>query len=157
MENFYIFGAKYLIYFIVFIALVVVIQLVERNRKKGLKEIAIVLISIIVMIIINKIIEHLLPSERPFIVQNFKPLIPHSANPSFPSDHASWAALLSSFIFEHQKKLGLLILILATFVGAARIFVGVHYVSDVLAGFIIGPSCFYLVKTYGPKVIRNLG
>lgn len=157
MENFYIFAAKYLIYFIVFLALVVVVGLVNQNRKRGLKEVSILIISIVVMIIINKIVEYLLPSERPFIAQNFSPLLAHSANPSFPSDHASWAALLSSFIFEHQKKLGLLSLILATFVGAARIFVGVHYASDVIAGFIIGPSCFYLAKTYGPKFIRTLG
>lgn len=66
---------------------------------------------------------------------------------SFPSGHATWAMALYGFIFytiwTHQKHhlknpfiifLGALIIL----VGASRLYLGVHYLSDVLAGFAIG-------------------
>lgn len=66
---------------------------------------------------------------------------------SFPSGHATMAMALYGFIFytiwTHEKHhlknpfiifLGILILL----VGASRLYLGVHYLSDVLAGYVIG-------------------
>lgn len=66
---------------------------------------------------------------------------------SFPSGHATMAMALYGFIFwavykfDHHKikKIFLIFLgILIPLVGISRLYLGVHYLSDVLAGFAIG-------------------
>ena len=58
---------------------------------------------------------------------------------SFPSGHAARAALLAVMaIGLGPAWFGWLVGIWAPFVSLARIVMGVHYVSDVVAGFIIG-------------------
>lgn len=58
---------------------------------------------------------------------------------SFPSDHATLAfALAASVYLSGEKKLGLVLFILAFLVGAGRIFVGVHFPLDIAAGALLG-------------------
>ncbi|MGE0171587.1 MAG: phosphatase PAP2 family protein [Oligoflexales bacterium] len=58
---------------------------------------------------------------------------------SFPSNHAANAmAFAASFYFLGAKRLGQLLIPLAFLVGFSRVYVGVHYPSDVLGGFLLG-------------------
>lgn len=85
----------------------------------------------------------LISRERPvdvayYVVEHF----------SFPSGHATTAialyGLLAYFLYRHyhahaQRKLLLwLAAVLILVVGFSRIYLGVHYLSDVLAGFLLG-------------------
>ncbi|HRV93550.1 MAG TPA: phosphatase PAP2 family protein [Anaerolineae bacterium] len=57
---------------------------------------------------------------------------------SFPSGHSGrMAALATSSIFFYPT-LGLVLLVVALSVAAARVAVGVHYLGDILAGFGVG-------------------
>ena len=67
--------------------------------------------------------------------------------PSFPSGHAAIAIALYGFLFyviwHHEKhplknKTLLLLALLVTLIGVSRIYLGVHYVPDVLVGYLIG-------------------
>jgi len=75
----------------------------------------------------------------------------HAAGYSFPSGHAMAAALLYGslayviyFSIDHSHRLRLLAVTLCALmtlsIGASRIYLGVHYLSDVLAGFAAGLS-----------------
>jgi undecaprenyl-diphosphatase len=57
---------------------------------------------------------------------------------SFPSKHATISFLLATFVFLLNKKLGFLFLVFAVLVSTGRVFVGVHYPSDILVGAIFG-------------------
>jgi undecaprenyl-diphosphatase len=58
---------------------------------------------------------------------------------SFPSGHAARAVMLAVvFLGLGPSELGLLLLVWAFLVGLARVGMGVHYLSDVLAGMILG-------------------
>jgi len=57
---------------------------------------------------------------------------------SFPSQHTAIVTVLGVVIFSLNKKLGILILISALFVGLSRIVLGVHYPVDVLGGWVLG-------------------
>ena len=60
---------------------------------------------------------------------------------SFPSSHAvniSAQALLFAYFY---RPLVVPLLLVAALVGYSRVYVGVHYPADVLAGFLVGLSC----------------
>ena len=58
---------------------------------------------------------------------------------SFPSGHAVRAVMLAVVVLGLGPLwLGFLLLIWAPFVGLARVVMGVHYLSDVLAGMVLG-------------------
>jgi undecaprenyl-diphosphatase len=69
-------------------------------------------------------------------------------NSSFPSGHATTAislyGMLAFFLYRHLKQKGqrrailLLAAVLITLIGFSRIYLGVHFLSDVVAGFLLG-------------------
>jgi len=64
---------------------------------------------------------------------------------SFPSSHATIAFALAFTIFWFNKPLGIVMLILAALVAWGRVFVGVHYPLDVIAGAFLGGVFSYIM------------
>nr|WP_255287118.1 undecaprenyl-diphosphatase [Bacillus cereus] len=77
--------------------------------------------------------------DRPFISHvDINQLVEHTANSSFPSNHATSAFVIAMTIWFFYKRLGTACLILAIFISFSRVWVGVHYPFDVLAGATLG-------------------
>jgi len=100
----------------------------------------------------NVVLKHLVSRPRPWLdVAGLVPLI-HEPDPnSFPSGHttaafaagAAWAGTLP------QKWVRVLAVGAAVCMGFSRLYVGVHYPSDVLAGALVGTACAWVaVKLY---------
>ncbi|MEO8899293.1 MAG: phosphatase PAP2 family protein [Candidatus Dormibacter sp.] len=79
--------------------------------------------------------------QRPFVADHFAPLIAHGADGSFPSDHLLVLGALTGACWMRARPLALVALGLSIPVAVARVFVGVHYPIDVVAGFLIGGIC----------------
>ena len=75
---------------------------------------------------------------RPFLtIKGAVPIItPHSF--SFPSGHATLAMASAVVLAHHFPKARKLVYGLAVLVGLSRIYLGVHYLSDVLGGYVLG-------------------
>lgn len=71
---------------------------------------------------------------------DFKSIITASDKFSFPSGHASSAFLLATIIVIHFGAPFLWLYLWASAVGASRVFLGVHFPSDIIAGAILGSS-----------------
>jgi hypothetical protein len=88
---------------------------------------------------------------------------------SFPSGHSFFVMLvfgmLAYLAFTHLKKPGLKILALSVFVililwtGASRIYLGVHWASDVAGGYIIGGwfliALIWLYRVFKPRLLAK--
>ena len=58
---------------------------------------------------------------------------------SFPSNHAANSAtIVSSLLMFHKQKIYQVLILLAMAVGYSRIYLGVHYPSDILFGYLLG-------------------
>jgi len=64
---------------------------------------------------------------------------------SFPSGHALFFFALATAVYFYNKKLGVFFFICAALMGLARVFCGVHYLSDIVIGAIIGITTAIIV------------
>jgi len=112
------------------------------KKERYLKTIKIVVLSLgaalFSRLIIVEIIRWFYFRPRPFIALQVHQLLEHSASSSFPSGHAAFFFALSAVIYFYNKKAGLLFFAASFLIGLARIFVGIHYPLDILAGALIG-------------------
>ena len=77
---------------------------------------------------------------------NVAALIKASDRFSFPSGHTSAAFLLAACVIPIWPLLGVVFLVWAVCVGLSRVFLGVHYPSDIVAGAALGAGIFLLLQ-----------
>lgn len=123
---------------IFFIALSAIFIIFKKTRKMG---IAMAISLVFSVVITNLTLKNLVDRARPFAVDpSFLEgmLVKLPTDPSFPSGHASacFAAATSSFFIN--KKWGIPFLILATLVAISRLYLTVHFPTDVIVGTIVG-------------------
>lgn len=100
---------------------------------------------------IGSIVAHLHSQARPFISNpGTRPLINHSSDNGFPSDHALVGFAAGGTLVSSRHLLGMAVLTAAALVGFARIFVGVHWPSDIVMGAVIGFGAGLLVARTVP-------
>jgi undecaprenyl-diphosphatase len=107
---------------------------IKQNRRM----VATALLSACIAFSISGVLAHFFYRDRPFVTHTVQQLIDHAVNASFPSDHAIGAFVIATSIWLFRKREGTLWLVLAACIGFSRIWTGVHYPSDVLAGTLIG-------------------
>lgn len=96
-------------------------------------------LSFLLGLAINQVILLLVHRIRPYDAGISHPLIAPSADPSFPSDHATATFAIAAALLMHgMHRLGLWFLAAAVLVSVSRVYVGTHYVSDVLGGALTG-------------------
>lgn len=141
---------------ILWIVLGIVLLFWKKTRPIGLT----MLISLLFdYLIINVTLKGLVARPRPFVEnETIIPLVTNvSPYKSFPSGHSggSFAAMFALYKWV-PKKVGVPALILASLVALSRLYVGVHYPTDIIGGCIIGLLCgmlaYYLVQ-FGKKKI----
>lgn len=79
---------------------------------------------------------------RPYEALGITPLIPkEKKGRSFPSRHVFSAFIIAMCWLYYIPTVGLVLLVLAAMLAVIRVVGGVHYVSDVVAGFVFAVVC----------------
>ena len=129
------FFADYLLY----IAVLFFIVLFFINKTR-LMVIAIGISVFLSRIVITEPLKRIFHIARPYVsIDGVKKIVGENGDYfSFPSGHASVFFAIATAIFCFNKKWGIVSFIIAILVGVARIYVGVHWPIDVVAGALIG-------------------
>lgn len=144
INSFITFSASILIWFMFFG--LIVLWVIDGNIKK--ETVLHALFACTIAWFTTETIKYFFPTLRPFQVNNLVPLtttIPGDG--AFPSTHTSVGFALAVTILKHNKKIGILYLIMASLVGVARILAHVHYPIDIIAGAVIGTAISRLTSS----------
>jgi len=136
LDTIAIFFAVYAVYVIAFLILL-------RRNKNG---IAIAAMAFVSVYVVEFFIQLFIQRPRPFAEYDVMLLIDHPSDPGFPSSHASSSFALAQSLYFVDKGWGTVAFVMAGLVALARVFVGVHYLTDVLAGTVIGLACSFGIK-----------
>ena len=154
-----IFFAQYFEYFL-WIILIILLFFWSKKRYRYIKEVKEIWEGMAAIVlsrwVIAPIIRFLWFRPRPFVAENFIPLISQSsAEASFPSGHATLYFALSTTIYLHNKKAGILFYIGSFLIVLSRVFVGIHWPSDILAGAVLGILTGWAVNKIFKKLNFN--
>lgn len=137
------------------IILSVLLLLFKKTRKVGL---CCALGLIFDLLVVNIAVKPLVARIRPYeIIKEITILTHQPGDHSFPSGHSAGSfACAWAFFRAYKKKWGVPALVLAALVSLSRLYVGVHYPTDVLGGIVIGCVLGELGYRVGKKIWRAI-
>lgn len=124
----------------------------ETEQARYHRIVILTALSLITANIILKGINLLYFRPRPFDTYQVKLLFYKPWDSSFPSNPATTGFSIAVAVALHDPFWGLPFLILAILFGFSRIFCGVHYPSDVLAGALLGTITAWFYWKYSHKL-----
>lgn len=139
-----------------FIVLGILMLFFKQTRKAGVSALCAMLIGLIV---VNFTIKPLVARERPWVaMENFVSLVDEPDPNSFPSGHtnAAFAFAIAVCMSAPKKWMKITAVCMAAVMGLSRLYVGVHFPSDVMTGAIVGSLCGLLGAFVVKKVWERL-
>lgn len=108
----------------------------KKTRKAGIS----VLIAYLAVYLLGQIVlKHLVSRPRPCqIDQAFAMLVARPSSSSFPSTHSAWAFGAATAIFMRHRKLGAAAYAVAALIAFSRMYMFLHFPTDVLFGTALG-------------------
>ncbi len=154
------FGMFFAAYFEYILWLILFILLAINFRKYWKMFLEAIIAAVFTRFVLVEIIRWLWFRPRPFVALNFAPLISYSAKEaSFPSGHASFYFALSTIVYYYNKKVGIIFYIGSLLIVLARVFVGIHWPSDILAGAVLGILIGWILnklfRKHAHKIIKG--
>ena len=128
---------------IIWIVLSIVLLLIPKTRKSGAVMVAALVVDVLLC---NIVLKNLVARTRPYDVNTGVHLLVAKLHDySFPSGHtaASFASVIALYL-AGEKKLWKFALVLACLIAISRLYLYVHYPTDVLGGILFGVISGYL-------------
>ncbi|MBI5632986.1 MAG: glycosyltransferase family 39 protein [Nitrospirae bacterium] len=144
--------------FLVFLPFVILLWI--KQKKSAVAMVLVGLFALALADASGHIIKDIVMRQRPCsTLDKVHLLVGCGRSYSMPSNHASNAfAFAMTICFMLRSRLGLLFLAAASLIGISRVFVGVHYPSDVAAGALVGTAAAYgavLLFRWSEEILRQ--
>ena len=129
----------------------------KKTSKAGIS----VLIAYMAVYLLGQIIlKQLISRPRPCqIDQAFALLVARPSSSSFPSTHSAWAFGAATAIFMRHRKLGSAAYAVAALIAFSRLYMFLHFPTDVLfgaaMGMALGVLAHWIMKTLWKKLDRG--
>ena len=139
---------------IFWIALALILLIPKKTRRTGA---AMGVAMLIGLIIGNGILKNVIARTRPFDISH--PVLPKNrllidppTDYSFPSGHTLASFEAATAIYKDHTVYGFAAFVLALLIAFSRIYLQVHYPSDVIGGAILG----FLFGMLGSTIVRSV-
>lgn len=87
------------------------------------------------------LLKHVVERPRPFMQTDFALLISAPSGSSFPSTHSCLAAAATTVLLSKKRSLGYIALALMICIAFSRLYLYVHFPTDVICGLLLGAIC----------------
>lgn len=134
---------------IVWILLALVLLAFRKTRSLGLAVACALLLDVLFC---NLLIKPLVARERPYTYREMQLLVPMLEDYSFPSGHTAASFAAASALFFRKSRLWIPAFVLAVLLGITRLYLYVHFPTDVLCGALLGIA----VGFFGCLLARQL-
>ncbi len=125
-------------------ALVLVMVYLQGKRNAALYAFYAALLGLAINLTITRFYYH----PRPFMLNLGHPLLAHSPETSFPSDHATLALTIAlSLLFSGQRITGALFLLYGLATGFARVYCGIHFPLDITGSILVAVAASWFIDT----------
>lgn len=143
---------------IIWIAFGLILLIPKKYRKTGIM----VLAALLVMLVVNNIVlKNLIARPRPcWTYPEMVQLVHNPSSYSFPSGHTTSAFAVAFTVFSQHKKLGKVIIVMAAIMAFTRLYVFVHFPTDIYGGILVAAAittfvCF-MEKKISPRITELL-
>lgn len=121
-------GEIWLLLALIFLAL-------PKTRRCGM---AMLLALLLGLVVGNLVLKPWVARPRPFWTYADIAALLHPGGFSFPSGHTVSSFCAATVCFGYFRKIGISCYVLAALIGFSRLYLGVHYPTDVLCGAVLG-------------------
>lgn len=137
---------------IFWVFLTIILLCFRQTRRAGLYSACALMASLVVN---NLILKNLVGRVRPYeLVEGLQCIVAPALDASFPSGHtgASFASAVAVYR-QLPRKFAVFLIALASLIAFSRLYVGIHYPTDVLGGLVTGIGIGLLVNVAGDKIV----
>ncbi len=144
--------------FVLFLIVILYLWFIEKSKEEALH----ILLAGGVTALISLAIKEIFGIPRPYVLEGTIAMAGYSVRTaSLPSIHAALAFSLSTTVFLHQRRLGLILLTAAILISIGRVTANVHYPIDVVLGALLGVLIALIfekihILTHGTRSVRLL-
>lgn len=136
-------------------AIVFILGIIKKNSNSR-KAVFSTFVITVINLILSFIIGNIYYVDRAFVHNKVNLLVPHVADASFPSDHATGTMSIALGFAKYNKILSTILTILSLIVGFSRVYVGNHYPMDVIGAYIIVFAVNYIYNLKLRSKVDNL-
>ena len=132
----------------------VVLCFFRKTRSGGVA----VLISYALVYLVGQFgLKDLIARARPcHLDQAVELLVKRPSSYSCPSTHTAWAFAAATSILLYFRKSGICVMIAAALIGFSRLYLFVHFPTDVLFGAVLGIALAFITVKVQQSVMRQL-
>ena len=128
-----------------------------RGSKRWARIFLSMLVAMAIAGIAGHVIKRAVSRARPSVKSELRWGGPHFSTKyhSFPSGHVAASTAFFGVLIFARRRIGLACLPIPILIGCSRMYIGAHYLSDVVCAAVLGILCAAIMAHFGLKQIEN--